>query len=108
MPVLEKPEEIEQAPALESYPKVGFCAECGEPAYEKPSGSCCKNGHGGAGVLVEPPKPKEEKSTSSPIDFSSIDPDTEWECFGIMYIEGHPECKECPFAKRCKEKKNSK
>jgi hypothetical protein len=71
-----------QPPPLESFPKVGYCQDCGEPA---PSAS----------------------KTSKAIDFSSIDPEKEWECFGTI-VKDHPECKECPFAVKCEEKKNSK
>jgi len=124
-----------QPPPLESFPKVGYCQECGEPAYETPSGTVCKNEHGGAEVVDQPPKKEEPKKeepkkeepkkeepkkeepkpaeapsaskTSKAIDFSSIDPEKEWECFGTI-DKNHPECKECPFATKCEEKKNSK
>jgi hypothetical protein len=109
-----------QPPPLESFPKVGYCQDCGEPAYETPSGTVCKNGHGGAEVVDQPPKKEEPKKeepkpveapsaskTSKAIDFSSIDPEKEWECFGTI-VKDHPECKECPFATKCEEKKNAK
>lgn len=105
-----------QPPPLESFPKVGFCSVCGEPVHEAPAGTVCKNGHGGAEVLDQPPTkeaPKKEQPKPAPaksgkaIDFSAINPETEWECFGTI-DKNHPECKECPFAARCEEKKNSK
>lgn len=89
----------------------------------------CKNGHGNAPVLNEPPakqKPVEkpvEKPAEKPVakatpttdkpkpkvefDFSSIDPEKEWECFGT-YDGSNSECQECPFAKKCEVKKASK
>ena len=116
-------------PPLDSFPFNGYCSDCGEPAYETPSGSVCKNGHGNAPVLDEPPakqKPVEkpvEKQVDKPaakvtppvekpkpkleFDFSTINPETEWECFGT-YEAGNSECKECPFAKQCEVKKASK
>jgi hypothetical protein len=77
----------------------------------------CKNHHGGAPVLDEPPakqkaaeKPAENSKPAAKkleFDFSSIDPEKEWECFGTI-DKNHSECQECPFAKRCEEKKVSK
>ena len=91
---------------------------CGEPAYETPSGSVCKNKHGGAPVLDKPLTKKtdslkpasetgKQKDKKSEFDFSSIDPEKEWECFGTI-VKDHPECKECPFAVKCEAKKNAK
>lgn len=42
-------------PPLESFPLTGTrCSECKEPQYESPSGTVCKNGHGGYPALEEP------------------------------------------------------
>jgi hypothetical protein len=100
---------------------------CGESAHQTPYGTVCKNGHGGVEVLDQPPKKEQPAKQSEPvkpepskpaepppveksnkaIDFSAIDPEREWECFGTI-DKNHPECQECPFAKRCEDKKNSK
>jgi hypothetical protein len=116
--------EAKQAPAqlppLESLPKVGYCSVCGESVHQTPYGTVCKNGHGGAEILDQPrkketpvkpilsaPLPSSADKPGKSIDFSSIDPEKEWECFGTI-DKNHPECQECPFAKRCEDKKNSK
>jgi len=75
---------------LESFPKVAEVLDQ-PPKKEQPK--------------VEPAKPAAKSSKA--IDFSSIDPETEWECFGTI-DKNHPECKECPFAVKCEEKKSSK
>jgi len=90
-------------------------AKLKQAPVQPPSVSVCKNEHGGAEVVDQPPKKEEPKpaeapsasKTSKAIDFSSIDPEKEWECFGTI-DKNHPECKECPFATKCEEKKNSK
>ena len=56
-----------------------------------------------ASVVSKPAKPSVKSKQS--IDFSSIDPEKEWECFG-MITDGHPECVECPFAEPCRSKKS--
>lgn len=49
----EEPQDEE--PSLDSFPQVGFCADCYEPQYKTPGGESCKNGHGGAPTLDEVP-----------------------------------------------------
>lgn len=46
---------------------------------------------------VDGAKPEEE------FDFSSIDPENDWECFGQIEPDNF-ECKECAFRERCAEK----
>lgn len=38
---------------IEDHPRTGLCEVCREPQYRIPSGTVCKNGHGGAGTLPE-------------------------------------------------------
>lgn len=48
-----KPFEL---PDLEFYRFVGWCSVCNEKAYKTPSGSTCRNGHGGAPLLPSGPE----------------------------------------------------
>lgn len=50
---------------LESFPFIGYCSACGEKVYDTPSGSTCKNGHGGADVFSEPFKKSNRKAVIS-------------------------------------------
>jgi hypothetical protein len=57
---------------------------------------------------IEPEKPAEPPTKADEvIDFSSINPETEWECFGT-FDKNHHECQKCPFAAKCEAKKISK
>lgn len=58
-------------------------------------------------VKAETPKPAANPASGKKFDFSAIDPEKEWECFGT-FDGKHSECQECPFAKQCEEKKNAK
>ena len=95
---------------------------CGEPAYETQSGSACKNGHGGADFTENPPakktvqekladkmkqKVEEKPKAKVEFDYSSIDPEKEWACFGT-FDGTSSECTECPFKGKCEAKKTSK
>ncbi len=40
-------------------------------------------------------------------DFSEVNPETDWECFGQIEPE-HPECKDCPFKVKCAAKAGKK
>jgi len=199
-------------PPLDSFPLLGYCADCHEPQYDCPSGSVCENGHGGAATLDEVPvcrecekplgpnvkfcaecgastaepepepepepvedvklcpscdspinsdskfcgecghslvaepkpekapveeKPTEpEKTVKVPVkskkkdepkktvkvpvkekeseeeeekeeeqfDFSQIDPEQDWECFGVMIEPKHRECRDCPYITKCAKK----
>ena len=48
---------------------------------------------------VEPPDEKVE----SKFDFSKIDPEKEWECFGTIEPD-HSECLDCPAREKCADK----
>jgi len=49
--------------------------------------------------VAEPPQAK----ASSDFDFSKVDFEKEWECFGTIEPD-HPECKGCPAKEKCAEK----
>jgi hypothetical protein len=57
--------------------------------------------------VQQPVTQTEKPGKKVEFDFSSIDPEKEWECFGT-FDGKHTECQECPFAKKCEEKKNAK
>jgi DNA polymerase III gamma/tau subunit len=45
--------QVTQEPKpISSYPMIGYCAVCGDPQYQIPSGSLCEKGHGGADTLT--------------------------------------------------------
>lgn len=51
------PEEPPLVRGLGCPTAMTWCAVCGEPQINSPSGKYCKNGHGGADSLREPPIP---------------------------------------------------
>lgn len=48
-------------------------------------------------------KEEEKEEEEEAFDFSTIDPETDWECFGMIEPE-HTECKACPYKVKCAEK----
>ena len=56
---------------------------------------------------AKPAETPTSTKSSKAIDFSAINPETEWECYGTI-DKDNPECQECPFAKGCEEKKELK
>jgi hypothetical protein len=40
---------------------------------------------------------------TSDVAFSDINPETDWECFGLMEV-GHVECNNCPYKVSCAKK----
>jgi hypothetical protein len=56
---------------------------------------------------VKTPEPHEEEEASpepeEEFDFSAIDPEKEWECFGQIEPD-HAECRGCPYREQCAEK----
>ncbi len=48
---------------------------------------------------AEPPKDQPEQE----FDFSQIDPEKEWGCFGTIDID-NDECDDCPFRQQCADK----
>ena len=53
-------EEAWAGRSFDDFPLLGYCSICGEPSHETPSGSQCKNSHGGADWTEEPPTPEPE------------------------------------------------
>jgi len=80
-----------EAPKAESKGKIQMPSK--ESQTKKPEPTVKK-------VSSEPEEEPEEEHPASIVDFSKIDPERDWECFGSIEPD-HTECKKCPAREKC-------